>query len=227
MAKRFTFGKGVAGLRILESNAEINKEISRVITRDINDSLVVTSRFLYTQVYPILQRYLKISPEILSLREGLLSAEFGLEEDPTPQLINSIMSSFEVNVTKARGGSASRPGSIKLQFSKQNYEDLLLNDWAYQDVVSYLDGSYRGSIPWLDWLLNYGDAIIIADYGVEFGEYGRTGVAHMVKKAAPYKVNSNYSGIATNNFITRSVFAASSELNKVFIQAKEKFIKGR
>ena len=227
MARKFTFGQGRAGLKILETNAEINKEISRIITRQINESLVVTAKFLQREVRPILEKYLRISPEILSLSNGLLQAEFGLDDDPTPQLISAIMSSFEVNVTKARGGSSSRLGSIKLQFSKQDYLDLLSNDWAFQDIESYIDGSYRGSIPWLDWLLNYGDTIIIANYGVEIGEFGRTGLAHMVKRAAPYKVNSNYSGVATDNFITRSVFAASSELNKVFIQAREKFIKGR
>jgi|TARA_B110000495_G_C23010249_1_gene597426 hypothetical protein len=227
MAKKFTFGQGRAGLKILETNAQIEKEISRVITRQINESLVATSRFLYKEMYPILERYLRISPEILSLSEGLLQAEFGLDSDVTPLLITSIMGSFNVNVTKARGGSAARPGSIKLQFSRQSYEDLLVNEWAYQDVESYIDGSYQGSIPWLDWLLNYGDSIIIADYGVEIGDFGRTGLAHMVKKNAPYKVNSSYSGVATNNFITRSVFAASSELGKVFAQAQAKFIKGR
>ena len=60
MAKKFTFGQGRAGLKILETNAQIEKEISRVITRQINESLVATSRFLYKEMYPILERYLRM-----------------------------------------------------------------------------------------------------------------------------------------------------------------------
>ena len=74
-----------------------------------------------------------------------------------------------------------------------------------------------GSLPWLSWLLTAGDSIIIANFGVEFGSFpqSRTGGARMAQKAAPYKVNSAFSGTEDDNFITRSISVASGEIRRI------------
>ena len=61
--------------------------------------------------------------------------------------------------------------------------------------------------------------MIIADFGVEFGDYGRTGQARMVRKPAPYKVNSAFSGTSDNNFITRTIDRVSSQIQEVIRRA--------
>ncbi len=77
----------------------------------------------------------------------------------------------------------------------------------------------NGNLPWLKWLLTLGDAIIIADYGVQYGPFGRTGEARMTRKYAPFKVNTKYSGTADNNFISKALGNYSSEIQQVIVKA--------
>jgi hypothetical protein len=76
-----------------------------------------------------------------------------------------------------------------------------------------------GSLPWLEWLLTLGDTIIIGSFGVEYGPHGRTGKAHMTKRARPFKVNSSFSGTIDNNFITRAVATVSQDIKNIIIGA--------
>ena len=59
---------------------------------------------------------------------------------------------------------------------------------------------------------------LISDYGVEFGAFpdSRSGLAKMATEVAPYKVNSQYSGTADNNFITRAIRRVRPELDRIF-----------
>ena len=69
-----------------------------------------------------------------------------------------------------------------------------------------------GSLPWLRWLLTAGDSIIIRNFGVEFGPFGRTGEARMVPDFAPYKVDSSFSGTPEDNFISRAVSRVGNQI---------------
>ena len=78
--------------------------------------------------------------------------------------------------------------------------------------LSLIEG---GRIPWLNWLLTAGDSILIANFGVEFGSYGRTGKARMSGNFAPYKVHSSFSGTPDNNFITRAIAAVYPQIKEI------------
>ena len=75
-----------------------------------------------------------------------------------------------------------------------------------------------GAIPWLNWLLTLGDSIIIANFGVEYGPFGRSGMARMTEKQRPFKVDSAYSGNITDNFITRSIQMNKSSIEEAIVK---------
>ena len=162
------------------------------------------------QVRPIIEGALLASPEIASLSNGVLKAEFGLTFDPTSQLVSAIVSSIDVNIDKL---NVNMQGGFTLTIQPTNYTNLLSLSIAEQDIEG---GS---TIPWLDWLLNLGDSIVVASFGVEFGNHGRTGLAHMSKGFAPYKVNSAFSGTADDNFITRAIARVSPEIRQIIVRA--------
>ena len=62
------------------------------------------------------------------------------------------------------------------------------------------------SLPWLQWLLTAGDAIIVTGYSVEYSgsPTSRSGGAIMVPKGV-FKVDSSFSGTADDNFISRAI----------------------
>jgi hypothetical protein len=81
-----------------------------------------------------------------------------------------------------------------------------------QAVVIIEDGA---RLPWLDWLLHYGDQIIIADFGVKYQSgRGRSGGATMEKGGTPFRVNPQYSGVSGNNFIVRALNRRRREIER-------------
>ena len=60
---------------------------------------------------------------------------------------------------------------------------------------------------------------LIANFGIEYGPFGRSGKAHMTQASRPFKVNSAFSGNADYNFISRAVGRYSSQIKNVIIGA--------
>ena len=151
------------------------------------------------------------SPEINSLSNGSLRLEFGLTSDPTSAIVDAIVSTIKVKATKV---NTKLQGGFTLVMQPTNFSNLLSLPVAEQPIES------GGSIPWLYWLLTLGDAVIIADFGVEFGGgRGRTGGAIMTPVNSPYKVDSRFSGTQDDNFITRAVGRVSSQVREIILKA--------
>ncbi len=190
-------------INLVTAQKQISTEVNKALTKAINKTLADAAVKIKRGAYPVIRNAIAESPEIQSLKSGTLKAEFGLESDKTSELIDAIMSSLDVTVTKVRGGKFARSGSVAIVLQPNNYENLLSKAFASQLTE---DGTV---LPWLSWLLTLGDKIIIADFGVVLGEFGRSGGGRMAKQAKPYKVNSSFSGTTNNNFITRAVRSAA------------------
>ena len=195
----------MAKITIIESDSDIQKKINKALAKEVNKSLAFTARLLKSRIDPIIKTALASSPEITSLRSGILKAEFGLTNDPTSTIINAIVASLTVDYIKV---DERFNGGISIVMQPDTFANLFSLSVAEQPLDDY------GSLPWLQWLLTLGDAIIITDFGVEFGNLpgSRTGLAVMRRKNAPYKVNSAFSGTPDNNFITRAVQRVRSQI---------------
>jgi len=201
MAKRVS-------IKLLETNNKFKKKVTKAIADQANKNVPKKIPEVRSKVKPVIAAALLSSPEILSLQGGILRAEFGLEEDPTEEIITAILSSLKVQYFPV--SSKNLTGGLRIIMQPASFDNLLSLDVAQQPIEG-------GSLPWLQWLLTLGDSVIIADFGVQFGAYpnSRTGEARMSDKFAPYKVNSSFSGTRENNFITRAVEKVKPQITRI------------
>jgi hypothetical protein len=151
------------------------------------------------------------SPAIQSLSSGVLKADFGLTVDPTTQIIDAIVNTTRVQYKTAKSRS-SLIGSFEITVQPISYSNLYSLGISNQVIKG-------GSLPWLKWLLEAGDTILIVDFGVEYGEHGRTGMAHMTEANRPFKVNSRFAGVSGDNFITRAMSDRKENINNAIKRA--------
>ena len=118
-------------------------------------------------------RALYASPEIQSLQGGILKADFGLVGDPSGPIVTAVA------LQCLRGDCSSVlfwPTVLK-EGLRSKYNLRILRTYLVLGVgVQPVSG---GALPWLEWLLKLGDAVVVAEFGVEYGPFGRTGMAHM------------------------------------------------
>jgi hypothetical protein len=193
-----------ASIRLVETSAQIQKKVERALRSEINKVLATSAKSIEAKVRPIIQGALTNSPEIQSLNGGTLAADFGLTSNPGNQIVSAVVASLNVRAERGKGKIL---GGIVVELQPTDFSNLLGLSVAEQQI----DG---GAIPWLYWLLTQGDTIIIANYGVEYGQFGRTNEARMSEKFAPFKVDSNFSGTTENNFITRAVDKVSKQIRQ-------------
>ena len=192
-------------IKIMESNDEIKKQINAALAGQINKRLTKSIRKIETAIIPVVRGALMSSPEIASLKGGVLQAEFGLQSDPTSQIVSAITESLNITFQKV---NKNLDGGFLLEMQPTSFSNVLSLSVAEQLIEG-------GRIPWLNWLLTAGDSILIANFGVEFGSYGRTGKARMSGNFAPYKVHSSFSGTPDNNFITRAITAVYPQIKEI------------
>lgn len=197
-------------LKFRESEAEIQRLVESALAKEINKKVKEIIPKLKARMIPLMTQALLTCPEVVSLKNGVLRAEFGLRNEPTTQLVAEIMRTLQFRQLYAQRG---RGGGVQIVMQPNDYSNLFSKGFAEQKIRD-------GSLPWLQWLLTYGDAIIITGFGVEFGNFkgkaSRTGKAVMSDDLGPYKVNSAFSGTRNDNFITRAIERTLPELINIF-----------
>ena len=195
-------------IKLLESDKVIQRKINKALANEVNKTVSKNLPRVQDRISRLIRSSLNSSPEIISLRSGILKLEFGLDKDPTFDIIEAIMSSLKIKFSPINYKDFS--GGVLIVLQPSDYRNLFSLPAAYQEIDD-------GVLPWLSWLLTLGDSVIITRFGVEIGDFpdSRTGGARMSQKAAPYKVNSAYSGTEEDNFITRSVARVSNEIQAI------------
>ena len=184
--------------------------INKALAREGEALLKKASSRIRSQVVEVVRRAIATCPEIQELSGGSLKYDFGLTEDPSGAIINSVANSTRVSVSKISSRGGSFRGGVKIYVQPSTFSNLLSLSAGQQAIET------GGSIPWLSWMLTAGDSIIIADFGVEYETgAGRSGGARMDQTAKPFKVNPLYSGDETNNFITRALQPALKEISSI------------
>ena len=198
---------------IKDSDRIITTKINKTLASMFNQTLSTQANTIKSELRVLIRGTLMSSREIFSLSGGVLKLDFGLTSDPSAQIVDSIVNSLDINITKVTGSSAGIRGGITITLQPTDYSNLLSLPIARQTIEG-------GSLPWLEWLLTLGDAIIIADFGVKYeAGTGRTGGAHMTRKKRPFKVNTAFSGTAENNFISRAINSIEPQIMQTIIKA--------
>lgn len=196
-------------MKIVESNSKLRALINKALAKEGQKILTSSAKRIENRVKGLVRTAIASSPEISSLSGGSLMLDFGLTVDPSPQIINAVTESVDVQVSKIRSSSGKFSGGILITIQPSNFSNLLSLSVAEQSIKN-------GSLPWLKWLLTTGDSIIIADFGVEYKSgSGRTGGARMSNDFAPFRVDPRYSGTTDNNFITRAIQPYLKEISNI------------
>lgn len=198
-------------IKLVENNNVIAKKIYAALAKELTTHFQKKKTILENRLKDLTRSVLISSPEIVSLQSGKLKADFGLTIDPSLPLISSIVDSLNVTINNVQVSGNSIKGGIKVTIQPTDYANLYSLNIAQQIIKG-------GSLPWLKWLLEAGDSILIVDFGVEYGPHGRTGLARMVPNNRPFKVDSNYSGVAGDNFISRAFQRNDKSFKQIIIQ---------
>jgi len=200
-------------VKLLDTNSAIAQNMLKALLPEINKYFRKVYDRMKDSIPSILIKHIQSQPEYESLISGKLKGEFGLPD--AASRLNSILATIESGAivqTKAPSIAGGRiKGSIKLQMVQGDFSDL----------VSLGAASFtteKGTnLEWLRWLLLEGDSVIISEYQFVAGPYptSRTGMGVMQEfGGGSWRVPPEFAGAVNNNWITRAINAASSDIQK-------------
>lgn len=160
----------------------------------------------------LLHQKMMSSPTTKAILNGDLREEFGLTN---PEEIDSILFQIANNSTfDVRGPKMTR-----------NHISMTISYKAVPPDVSHIPGAgiqqtEKGqTLPWLKWLTELGDSVIVKEYEVRAGfpQSSRTGDKIMVAGQG-WRVPPQHAGSSGNNFITKASEEALDEIGKLFVK---------
>tara|TARA_E500000331_G_scaffold128255_1_gene125601 strand:+ start:321 stop:962 length:642 start_codon:yes stop_codon:yes gene_type:complete len=196
-----------------DGNDKIVDDILKFMLPDLNRAFSAATGKAESKIKSILHDKITYDPVYGSLISGRLRYEFGI---PRVSAINSIVEEIvdtvQVKAIKLKKTARKLTGGIDITL-------IDLGSNILQDKDAVVNDVERGYIlPWLKWLLFDGSSPIVMDYHVEFGSFpgnrSRTGGAVMVP-GGKWNIDTRFAGVASNNWLTRSVVRARSEIVSV------------
>lgn len=199
-------------IKLLETEAEIEKHINAAISIQINNILSKNSNKLLQDIKSLIPSWINQQPEIQALTSQELIGAFGITISSASiidAIIGSVVNSTSLSIKKYN--NKLQGGGFELNIQPDNFANLL---GLPQGHTIYSGGD----LHWLDWMLNKGDEIIVVGYQYEpKSGIGRSKLGHMIK-GRNFRVPPQYSGTSDNNFITRALsgIEREKEITKLF-----------
>ncbi len=110
-------------VKLVETNNEFNRKVNKAIADEANKKIPKKITKIRNQIKPLISSALLASPEILSLQGGILRLEFGLEEDPSQDIINAIIASLKVQYFPI--SSKNLTGGLRVIMQPASFDNLL------------------------------------------------------------------------------------------------------
>ena len=194
-------------LVIKESAAQIANLILFAIADELNITMKKAGVGIERDVRDFVVRRITSSGTWRSiLGEGggkSLKAEFGLNREASraDDILRKWTQGIVVSAQPFRKVGNGLTGGLNIQIIDQSWEDVI-----HLPAASVITEK-GATLPWLEWLLKFGNKIIVQKYDVKIvpGQ-GRSGFAVMVEGAGKrWSVPSEHSGTIGNNFVTRAL----------------------
>lgn len=205
------------------------KEFSRKVLMHVSLEFRRILLASLTKIKPNVDEAIRIAiyscPEVQSiLNGGDLLGELGLTnpQQKIDAIINQFLSNVEIDIATPKMVKDKIECGFALKYIPHDYTDVLLLPESVQYTENKNGEEYI--LEWLDWMLNYGDAIIIQEWKVIHGNfqgngYSRTGIALMRRSNnGTWKVPEEFSGTKFDNFVTRAVNSINTQLEQIFIE---------
>lgn len=210
--------------KLLDSTKDIEQKILKALLLEISDSMKKYARNISKDIKNIVIDAIQNSPEYQSLVSGSLQAEFGIP-DPDNRL-SDLLQIWKNNASVTYSAPSIVGSRIKASFKLEMIK-ADLSDVLGSDLGIVIDSNSGKSVYWLEWLSLAGDKTIIKDYNIVYGpnKRSRTGLAIMRQQSgAKWRVPSEFSGTAGDNWITRAIDSASDSIQIAIESGFNKFI---
>ena len=213
---------GTLELTLLETNKEISQKILNAYAKEINAYLKRAAPKIRLNVQELLGNTLRNTREYEALTmRGELQKSFGLD-NPTSRLLSIFevwLNSVRVDVQKIRVKGKSFFGGLTISMIHADYADVT----SLPDAQVFTD---KGEVlPWLSWLLEFGDRVIIYEYdvypkiGTRYTPGSRSGLGVMIKpNHGRWGVPTEFSGTVDKNWVTRALGGITVEQMTKVIQ---------
>lgn len=207
------------GIDIVETNEDISSKILKALRPQVNSYFKNVFEKIKDNLSNLVISAITSAPEYNELISGRLKAEFGIPDSSSRlQRILEVWKNITFKYKSVKNDGKQLVGSFELSMIKQDFSD----------VINLAEASFvteKGStLNWLEWLLLFGDQVIIKDYNVILGSNprSRTGMAIMSGSVSgKWSVPSEYSGTINNNWITRAIDNADSSINNLITTSLE------
>jgi len=195
-------------IRILDSESQITNKILNAIAQDYNKTIISSLSELKSRVKDLTYLYFKTTPTYQALGEeleghfgfpagtGLIRAEF---------IIKAVVNSLVVENIPVKVVGNGFSGVLTLKMLRTSLEEM----WSLPSDIIEVDNNGQ-RLPWLRWLLEYGNDIVISKHEIQFGTNlpgSRSGQAVMIKSAGVWRVPPQYSGTTNDNWLTRTLYS--------------------
>lgn len=203
-------------LTLVESSKQIEAKINRALLIEVNKSINKAAIRMVGPIRETVKGAIFSQPEVSSLSGAQLAGEFGLPDGR--ERIESIIDIWVNNITVVKKNATARGGQINagltINMIQRDYKDVLASSLA---TIRTLKGQ---ELPWLEWLLRFGDRAIIRDFEVSFDRgrlaRSRSGLAIMVEtKGKRWRVPPQFAGTPQNNFVTRALDTVQDDVFKI------------
>jgi hypothetical protein len=149
---------------------------------------------------------------------GKLKYEFGIPDPATKLsgLLDIWSDNIQYQYMKPNITGSKIKGFFSANTIRIDFADVLYTDYAL--VIDNLRGY---NLPWLEWLLLEGNKTIISKHSVSLrpSQFSRTGNALMIESNKSWSVPSEFSGTSQDNWITRALDDAESDIENLLTRA--------
>lgn len=208
-------GESIVPIILKESDDKFVKKTNKAIADELNRRIRKNKKRIENEIKSLIGGWIKSTPEMSSLTQegvfGSLNAQFGLYpgqgESAVQSIIGAIIGSVSVVVNTVQ--PKMNRSIIEFKIQPIAFENLLSLPDA--NVVQSSNGKV---LPWLDWLLNLGNTVIVGGYTYVPESLGRSGGGTM-NPGAGWRVPPQYAGTQNNNFITRALSGREKQINPI------------
>lgn len=202
-------------LTLLDKPSDIKNNIFSAIRPILDKAITQTINKIRNPLINLIKTALVTEPEYSSLISGILRSEFGIADTSNVDVaVNNISNSININKKNIGFNNTGFTGGIEIQIvNSQNFGG------ALDDISAFVNDTERGySLPWLQWLLLEGNAIIIKNYEVKFGSNSksRSGDALMIKSGSSgWSVPPEFAGTIRDNWTTRALSRIDNQVTNL------------
>ena len=200
-------------IELVDSFPKIKADIYKSLAIELNKRMKSKVRRAPRILRDRIKDWMREAVEIQSLlSQGIpssLNATFGLTPGTPAEAVNAIVSTISEAITmEFKPVSNKLAGSVIFRFQSTDFSELLGLPQGHQFTEMGTD------LHWLEWLLVKGDSVIVKGYLYQPSNSGRSGGGTM-DIGGTFRVPPQYSGTASNNFVTRAFLGRDKELAKI------------